>query len=169
MNNPKMMITGAFSGCFAALLTHILLAFLPILLAAVILAVLYAIHKDLFWVGVYFLMYPAVFLYERILLVCGLTGGLGLVSGGLIGFFSPLPLFSKRPYLMGSLVSILVYILAGIAAALYFTFGLQASALALPGFLYLACLGPLVGILTVFIILRIRRPADAMETPAPLL
>jgi hypothetical protein len=48
-----------------------------------------------------------------------------------------------------------VYILAGIAAVLYFTFGLQASALALPGFLYLACLGPLVGILTVLMIRRI--------------
>jgi uncharacterized membrane protein YuzA (DUF378 family) len=141
-----------------------LLAALPILLATVLLAVLYVIHSDLFWAGVYFLMYLAVFIYERILLVFGLTGGLGLVSGGLIGFFSPLPLFNKRPYLMGSLISILAYILAGIAAVLYFIFGLQASALALQGFLYLVCLGPLVCILTVLMLRRIypRQNSDSL-------
>lgn len=167
MSKPKTLITGALSGCFAALLTHILLAVLPILLVAVILFVLYVIHKDLFWAGVYFLMYPAVLLYDRILLVCGLTIGLGLISGGLIGLVSPLPFFKKHPYLIGSLLSILVHILAGIAVGLYFAFGLQASALALPGGLYLTCLGPLVGILTVFVIQHIRRPAADAETSAP--
>lgn len=154
MNNPKNIIIGSFSGCFTALTIQFFLVLLPALLIALILLVLTAIHPDLFWAGVLVLFTPLVELRESILLACGLLIGLGLVSGGLIGFLSSFPFFNKHPYLTGLFLGLLVHLLTGVAAALYFTFGSQQDALAWPGFWYLTCPGPLVGILAVFIVRR---------------
>ncbi len=154
MNKPKSIVTGTFSGCFTAILIQFLLAILPALLIALILLILTAIHPDLFWAGVLVLFTPLIELHESILLACGLTIGLGLVSGGLIGFFSSFPFFGRHPYLSGIFIGLLVHLLAGIAIGLYFAFGSQAAALAWPGLLYLACPGPLVGFLTVLIAFR---------------
>ncbi len=153
MNKPDIF-TGVLSGCFIAILIQSFLAVLPALLIALILLVLTAIHPDLFWAGVLVLFTPLVGLRESILLACGLTIGLGMASGGLIGLFSSFPFFGRHPYLSGILISTLAHLLAGIAIGLYFTFGSQATMLAWPGFYYLACPGPLIGLLTVFIAFR---------------
>jgi|GEM_PF-2594746 len=154
MNNPKNIIIGSFSGCFTALTIQFFLAVLPALLIALILLVLTAIHPDLFWAGVLVLFTPLVGLHESILLVCGLSVGLGLASGGLIGFFSSFPFFNKHSYLAGLFLGLLLHLLVGVSAGLYFTIGLREPGLAWPGFWYLTCPGPLIGLLTVFTLRR---------------
>jgi hypothetical protein len=150
MNKLKNMIVGLFSGCFTAIAIQFFLAILLALLIALILLVLTAIHPDLIAVGVLMLGTALVEMNESILLICGLTVGLGLASGGLIGFFSSFSFFSKHPYRAGLFLGLLVHLLAGVAAGLYFTFGSQQAVLAWPGFWYLTCPGPLIGLLTVF-------------------
>lgn len=157
MNKPKNIVTGVFSGCFTSILIQLFLTILPALLIALILLMLTAIHPDLVWAGILVLFTPLIGLREPILLACGWTIGLGMASGGLIGLFSSSPFFGSRPYLSGILISILVHLLAGTAAGAYFAFGSQQPALAWPGFVYLACPGPLVGLLTVFIVWRGRK------------
>jgi hypothetical protein len=154
MNKLKNMIVGLFSGCFTALTIQFFLAILPALLIALILLVLTAIHPDLIAVGILMLGTALVEMHESILLACGLLIGLGLASGGLIGFFSSFRFFNKHPYLAGLFLGLLMHLLAGVSAGLYFTFGSQQDVLAWPGFWYLTCPGPLIGLLTVFILRR---------------
>lgn len=154
MNNPQNIIIGSFSGCFTALTIQFFLVLLPALLIALILLVLTAIHPDLFWAGVLVIFTPLVGMHESILLACGLLIGLGLVSGGLIGLFSSFPFFNKHPYLAGLFLGLLVHLLTGVAGGLYLIFGSQQAVLAWPGFWYLTCPGPLIGLLTVFTLRR---------------
>jgi hypothetical protein len=100
----------------------------------------------LFLLGVSSLTY----LFEVFLpLAGGLVIVLGLASGGLVGCFYRQARFGKSPYRFSALIGLLVNLMSLIILALLTT---STVFQLLPGYL---CLGPLVGLLTVFLMRRI--------------